>query len=138
VLQPVTISQARHVFVFPLNCPRPFWRSAEQSSNPTVSCIVGGDAEIDDAQIVFGSGTDPLLTHTDSGATIQIEGAVPAGGVRVSVGEGRAARVTGGADWSAYVAVNRPYWLVLDAARNNSFTLSAGSATIYWRDRWRV
>lgn len=138
VLQPVTISQARHVFVFPLNCPKPFWRNTEQNSNPTVSCIVGGDAEIDDAEIVFATGTGPVLTHTDTGATITIEGAVPAGGVRVYVGEGRAARVTGGADWSAYVAVNKPYWLVLDAARNNSFTLSTGSATIYWRDRWRV
>lgn len=138
VLQPVMISQARHVFLFPLNCPKPYWRAAEQSSNPAVSCIVGGDAEIDDAEVVFASGTGPILTHTDSGATIQIEGAVPGGGVRVYVGEGRAARVTGGADHSAYVKVNKPYWLVLDAARNNSFTLSTGSATIYWRDRWRV
>jgi hypothetical protein len=136
---PVTISQARHIFLFPLVCPDPFWASTTLNTvNPEPSITVGGSAPVQDATVTFPAGdTNAILTHTDSGATIQILGAVPAGGVVVSAATGHAARVTGGTDWSEFLVVNKPYVLELDPGQSNPFTYSGGAATISWRNKWR-
>lgn len=128
-----TPTQDRFTYLFPLVAPRPFWRSTSLSSTGTSPLAVGGDAPVDDAEIVFASGTDPIFTHTPSGATIQYVGSVPGGGVRVFTETGQAIRVTGGADESEFMAYNKPYILELDPGVDNAFT---GSATVEWYTKW--
>lgn len=136
---PVSISQDRATFLFPLVAPNPFWASTTlNSASPAPSIAVGGDASVHDAEITFAAGaSSPILTHTASGATIQIEGTVPSGGVLVKTITGHAERVTGGTDWSEFLANSQPYMLQLEAGATNSFTLSTGTATIAWRNKWR-
>lgn len=136
---PVTASQARHVFVYPLLAPNPFWRStALNSVSPTPSIAVGGSAPVHDAEITFAAGaSSPTLTHTNSGTTIQVTGTIPSGGVLVKTLTGFAERVTGGTDYSEFLVNSRPYMLQLEAGATNSFTLSSGTATIAWRNKWR-
>lgn len=139
MFQPVASTQDRFTFLFPFLAADPFWRSTTLNgpSSPTPSIAVGGNAPVDDAEIVFATGTDPILTHTDSGATIQIEGAVPAGGVRVYARTGWAERVTGGTDYGEFLVLGEPYVLELDPDQTNAFTLSTGTATISWRNKFR-
>jgi hypothetical protein len=140
VAAPVTVSQNRFVFLFPLLAPDPFWHSTTlNSQSPSPSISVGGNAPVDDAEIVFpAAAASPLLTHTASGATIQISGTVPSGGVRVYARTGHAARVSGGGDYSEFLVLNKNYVLELDPGATNSFTYSGGgSATIEWRNKWR-
>ena len=139
IFQPVVSTQDRFTFLFPFQAADPYWRSTTLNTgvNPVPSIAVGGNAPVDDAEITFASGTDPLLTHTASGATIQILGAVPAGGVKVFARTGWAERVTGGADWGEFLDMNMPFVLELDADATNSFTLSTGAVTIAWRNKFR-
>lgn len=141
VLQPVTISQTRFVFMFPLTAAVPFWRATAQSSDATPASVdVGGNAPVDDLWIEWVGGTNPTLTHTASGAVIGYDGgAIPAGGVRVYVGEGRAERISGGADESANITNNRDYWMELEGGATNLFSETGGSTTtLKWYDRWWV
>jgi hypothetical protein len=136
---PVAPSQNRFVFLFPLVAPNPFWASTTLNSvSPTPSIAVGGDAPVHDAEITFAAGaSSPILTHTASGATIQIQGTVPSGGVLVKTITGFAERVSGGTDYSEFLVNSKPYMLQLEAGATNSFTLSSGTATIAWRNKWR-
>lgn len=141
VLQPVRISQARHVFLFPLTLPVPSWHSTtENSQTPTPSVTVGGDFPVNDAVLEFVGGTDPVLTHTDSGAELGVQGAVPAGGVRIFIGEGRAEYISGGANATNLLTpANRRYWMSLDPGQVNAFSAVGGSTiTLKWRDQWRA
>lgn len=128
-----TPSQNRMAYLFPLVAARPFWRSTTLNSTGTSPLAVGGDAPVDDAEIVLPAGASPSFTHTASGATIQYVGTAPAGGVRVFTETGQAANVTGGADASAFMAYNKPYILELDPGVSNAFT---GTATVEWRNKW--
>lgn len=127
-------SQNRFTYLFPLVAARPFWRSTTLTTTTTSPIVVGGNAPVDDAEIVFaGGGASPIFTHTASGATIQYVGTVPAGGVRVYTETGQAARVSGGADESANVAFNKPFILELDPGVSNAYT---GTVTIEHRTKW--
>ena len=69
--------------------------------------------------------------------TIGILGTVPAGGVRVFTETMQAARVTGGTDYSQFLAApSKPYGLELDPGVSNAYTISAGTVTVEWRDKW--
>lgn len=140
---PVMTSQARHVFLFPLVAPKPFWFSTTlNSSAPTPSIAVGGSAPVDDAEIVFTAGaSSPLLTHTSSGLstapTIQVTGTIPSGGVRVRTATGHAERITGGTDYSEFLVLSKNFVLDLYPG-TQSFTYSGGgSPLIEWRNKWR-
>lgn len=139
IFQPVVSTQDRFTFLFPFLAADPFWRSTTLNTgiNPVPSIAVGGNAPVDDAEVTFASGTDPILTHTASGATIQITGAVPAGGVIVYARTGWAERLTGGTDYGEFLVMNKPFVLELDADATNSFSLSTGAVTIAWRSKFR-
>lgn len=141
VKAPVSVSQARHMFLFPLTVPVPFWRANSQSSDSTpASVTVGGDAPVDDLWIEWVGGTNPTLTHTATGATVGYDGgSIPAGGVRVYVGEGRAERISGGADESANLTADSAFWMTMTGGADNAFTETGGSTTtLKWYDRWWV
>lgn len=130
-----TPTQNRFTYLFPLVAARPFWRSTTLNSTGTSPLAVGGDEAVDDAEIVFaGGGSNPVFTHTASGATVGIIGTVPAGGVRVFTETGQVIRVTGGTDYSEFLAAPaKAYILELDPGVSNAFT---GTATVEWRDKW--
>lgn len=130
-----TPSQDRFTYKFPLKAPRPFWVGAADNANSGATLTPGGDAPIDDMIINFASGTDPRITHDDTGDYVEISGAVPAGGVRVDVGAGTVIKITGGADYSNFLRVNNPWWLELDPGAN-AVTSSAG-ITLDWFTKWR-
>lgn len=136
--QPIQSAQVWFHFLFPFNTPDPFWRIAVlNSESPTPSMVVGGNAPVSDCEIIFPAGaTDALLTHTDTGAAILMEGTVPAGGVRYFNRTGLASQITGGADYSEFVTLNKPYGIVLDEDATNAFTYSGGGAPlIEWHDK---
>lgn len=131
-------SQNFFTYLFPLVAARSFWRSTTVQSSSSSPLAIGGDAPVDDAEVVFSAGaSNPLFTHTPTGATIQYIGTVPAGGVRVYAETGQAARVSGGADESANLAgFGKAHVLSLFGGVSNAFTVSAGTATVSWRDAW--
>lgn len=140
MFQPVVATQDRFTYQFSFTCgDPPFWRSTTlQSLNPVPTLSVGGNAPVDDAEVVFTGGTDATLTHTDSGAVVALEGATPAGGVRCYINTGFAARVTGGTDWSEWFFQNQPFILEMDSSTVNAFTLTGGgSVVIEFRNKWR-
>ncbi|RKZ12615.1 hypothetical protein DRQ53_14555, partial [bacterium] len=118
LLGEATPSQARHIFTWPLHAPHPFWIGAADTANTGATLTVAGDAPIGDAVITLTSGTDGGIIHTASGASVTISGAMPAGGVEIDVGAGTCVKVTGGADWSNYLVVNKPWWFELDPGAN--------------------
>jgi hypothetical protein len=132
-----TPTQVRFSYLFPLLAARPFWRSTSQSTDSSSPIAVGGDAPVDDAAIVFSAGaSSPVFTHTATGATITYTGTVPSGGVRVFTETGQASRVSGGADESANVSFNKTYILELHPGVNNAYTISSGTVTVEWYDKW--
>ena len=134
-------SQARHIFTWPLHAPHPFWIGAADNNNATPTWTVGGDAPIRDAVIDFtGTASDPRVTHPASGAYIEIAGALPSGGIRVDIGAGTCVRISGGADWSQNLVVNKPWWMELDPGANAmAVTLASGAPTVTadWFTQWR-
>lgn len=140
VLTPVRISSTHFIFLFSLNCPTPFWRSTSQNSqNPSSPITPDGDGSIDDMWVELVGGTNASLTHTPSGATLTVDGTNPSGGVRILVGEGRAVRISGGADATDLITANRSYWMYMNGGVSNSFTVGGGTtATVKWYDHWRV
>lgn len=130
--QPIQSSQVWFHFLFPFNTPDPFWRVGSLVSvNPVPTLAVGGNAPVSDAEIVFPAGAStPLLTHTDTGAAVQLEGVVPAGGVRYFNRTGLAQRITGGTDYSEFVTLNKPYGIVLEEDATNNFTYSGGGSAL--------
>lgn len=135
--QEPTPTQARFVYLFPLVAPRPFWRSTTVQTDSSSPIAVGGDAPVDDAEVDFSAGAaSPVFTHTPSGATITYTGTVPAGGVRVFTETGQAINITGGADTSELLSYNKPYILELDPGVSNAYTISAGTVTVRWQDKW--
>lgn len=134
----ITPSQQRNVFLVTMRCPDPFWTATSQSNQSAASPItVAGNAPITDPIIQFtGTTTDAKLTHTASASYIQIDGALPAGGVQVDVGAGTCTRISGGTDYSNYLTVADEWWMELDPG-SNSFTVSGGTITVYWYNKWR-
>lgn len=132
-----TPTQNRFTYLFPLIAARPFWRSTTAQTDSTSPIAVGGDFPVDDATVTFSAGaSSPVFTHTASGATITYTGTVPAGGVTVNTLTGQAFNVTGGADCSNLVSFNKPYILELDPGVNNAYTISSGTVTVGWADKW--
>lgn len=132
-----TPTQNRFTYLFPLIAARPFWRSTTPGSATSSPIVVGGDAPVDDATVTFSAGaSSPVFTHTASGATITYTGTVPAGGVIVNTLTGQASNVSGGADCSNLVTPNKPYWLELDPGVSNAYTISSGTVTVVWADKW--
>lgn len=129
------------IFDWPLHAPAPFWIGAADTANATPTWTVAGDAPIGDAVVKFtGTATDPRVTHPASGAYIEIDGALPAGGVQVDIGEGTCTRISGGADWSNNLVVNKPWWMELDSGANTvAVTEASGTPTVVadWYTQWR-
>lgn len=128
-------TQNRMVYSWPMRAPKPFWVGAADNGNSGSTLTVAGDAPIDDMIIDFASGTDPRITHDDTGDYVEIAGAIPGGGVRVDVGAGTCVKITGGTDYSNNLRVNTPWWFELDPGAN-AVTPSAG-ITSDWFTKWR-
>lgn len=130
-------SQERHVFIFPLHAPKPFWTGAQQTATSPPTITPAGDGPIDDMVIDLVGGTDTRLTHDTSGAYVQIDGANPSGGVQIDVGAGTAVRITGGADYSSFLRVATPDWFELDPGANAVTVSGGGTASVDFNDKWR-
>lgn len=136
-----TPTQNRFTYLFPLVVARPFWRSTTVQTDSSSPIAVGGDAPVDDAEIDFSAAaSSPVFTHTSSPETVKptitYTGTVPAGGVRVFTLTGQAINITGGADCSNLVSFNKPYYLELNAGVSNTYTISSGTVTVRWQDKW--
>lgn len=133
-------SQQRHVFLWPLRAPRPFWRSTTHRTSLALGSgiTVGGNAPVDDFILRIIGGTDVTVTHNGSGAKITYEGALPAGGVETDLLTGETTRISGGADWSANVEPSNEWWMELDPGAN-AFTIGGSPTTaeadLY--DKWK-
>lgn len=141
LLADAAMSQARHVFLWPLRAPHPFWIGAADTGNTPPTLTVAGDAPIGDAVVKFtGTANGAKLTHDDSGAYIEIEGDLPTGGVVVDIGAGTCERITGGADWSQYLNPSDEWMIELDPGVNG-VTVSQVSGTptvsVDWYTQWR-
>jgi hypothetical protein len=131
-------SQSRHIFTWPLLAPQPFWIGAADINNSCASpLVVGGDAPAGNLTLEFVSGTDTKLLHNASGAYVQIAGAMPAGGVLVDVEAGTCVKITGGADYSQNLVVNKPWWMELDPGSNAVTVTPVASILASWVERWR-
>lgn len=137
MLNPSRPTSERWVHGFLLHAPEPFWRGITLNSETGTSIVVGGNAPA--APVIdFASGTDMRITHTDSGAYVQIDGAAPAGGARVDVRAGTCTKISDGTDYSANLTVNKAWWFELDGGKTNAVTKSGGgTSTVKWYDRWR-
>lgn len=134
-------TQNRFTYAWPMRAPSPFWVGAADNGNTPTTLTPAGDAPIDDMIIDFtGTADTPRLTHDDTGDYVEIDGALPSGGVRVDVGAGTVVRISGGADWSNALRVNNPWWLELDPGANAvTVTQDSGSPTVSvdWFTKWR-
>lgn len=129
-------SQANHIFTWPLHCPKPFWHGAADVDNSGATLTVGGSAPAGGITLAFSTGTDIKITHDDSGDYVQISGAAPAGGVLVNVDAGTCTQISGGADYSNNLVVNRPWWFELDPGTND-VTVTGGTVLTSWVEQWR-
>ena len=136
-----TPTQNHFTFLFPLIAARPAWYSTTTQTDSSSPIAVGGDFPVDDATVTFSAAAvSPVFTHTSSSATVKptitYTGTVPAGGVIVNTLTGQASNVTGGADCSNLVSYNKPYILELDPGASNTYTISSGTVTVAWTDKW--
>ncbi len=130
-------TQDRDVFLFPIQCPQPFWRGQARTGLTSPTITFGGNAPITDAVVDLTGGTNTRLTHTASGSYIQIDGALPAGGVRVDIGAGTCVKITGGTDYSNYLTVADPWWIEFDPGGNAVSVSGGGSVSVDGYDKWR-
>ena len=128
-------SQAQHIFTWPLHCPNPFWHGAADVNNAAPTLIVGGDAPAGNITLEFSSGTDTKIAHSTTGDYVQILGAIPSGGVFVNIEDGTCKRISGGADWSNNLVVNRPWWFELEPG-TNTVVLTGGTVLTSWSEQW--
>ncbi len=125
-------TQAQHIIGWPLRAPHPFWIGLASAQQSPTTITNGGTAPVGDAIIeVTGTVTDARLTHDDTGDYIEIAGVLPAGGVRVDVGERTCTRLTGGTDFSQNLVVNAPWWMEFDPGAN-AVTETETSGTPTW------
>lgn len=140
VLGPESVGELEWRLTFPFSVEDPpFWRSTTLSGpvSPTPSITVGGNAPVDDFEVAFSGGTNALLTHTASGRTIGLIGATPGGGVTAYPRRGVA--LQGATDHSNLLTGNHPSFFELRPGQVNAFSLSGGgTATIAWRNKWRL
>lgn len=121
----------------------PFWRQLPQVSVPgftSGTIAVGGNAPIHDMVLTFKSGTDMSLTHTASGDSVGISGAVPAAGVRVDVGAGTATNLDTGLPYEGFLTfdLSKPWmmeWPPNVAATALSLA-GGGSVDITYYNKW--
>ena len=134
-------TETSRIFSWPLQAPYPYWIGAADDANATPTWTVGGDAPVGDAVIDFtGTASGAKVTHSASGAYVQIEGALPAGGVSVDIGAGTCLRISGGADWSSNLATNKTWLMILDPGANTvAVTQDSGTPTVTadWYTQWR-
>lgn len=136
-----TPTQNRFTYLFPLIAARPFWYSTTTQTDSTSPIAVGGNAPVDDFTVTFSAAaSSPVFTLTSAATTVKptitYTGTVPAGGVIVYTETGQAANVTGGADCSNLVSFNKPYYMTLQPNTSNTFTVSSGTATVGWANKW--
>jgi len=134
-------TQDRLTYSWPMRAPRPFWVGAADDNNTGATLTVGGDAPVDDMIIdITGTTNTPRLTHDNTGDYVEIDGALPAGGVTIDVGAGTCVRISGGADYSNLLRVNTPWWMELDPGANGvTVSQVSGSPTVSvdWFTKWR-
>lgn len=136
-LSPSMPTQNRFVFGFLLYAADPFWRSTTQGSS-TGNPAVGGNAPAYPIIEFTVAGTNAKVVHDDSGASIQIDGTLPAGGVEVDCLSQTCTKISDGSDYSANLTLNRAWWMILDPDKTNTLTRSGGGTqTVKWNDRWR-
>ncbi len=144
-VEPVAPSVAtvnRLTYMYALRAPEGFWRSTTLTTDSATPVAVGGNGSVHDAVIDIdtgATGTNVVLTMTDDGATITIDGATPAGGVRVDLEAGTVTRITGGTDFHEFVSFNKPYRIILEPG-DNPFTGAGGGSGFDFKffDKYRA
>lgn len=130
-------SQARHIFTWPLHAPPPVLDRGSRHGKHR------GDV-------------DGRWRRSDRGCCHQVDwrygrrrhphrigcighdlGGDAAGGVYVDVGAGTCVKVTGGADWSNYLVVNKPWWFELDPGANAVTNTGGTTHSLDWFTQWR-
>lgn len=129
-MAPSSVTQNRLVYQYLLRVKEGFWRSTTQTVDSTSPINNGGNGPAADAVIDIdtgATGTNVVLTMTDDGATINVIGATPTGGVRVDLEAGTVTKITGGADHHEFVWFGLPYRVVLEPG-DNPFTGAGGGS----------
>lgn len=139
---PPVQTQNRFTYLYALRAPEGFWRSTTQTTDSTSPVAVGGNGSVHDAVIDIdtgATGTNVVLTMTDDGATINVIGATPAGGIRVDLETGLVTKITGGADHHEFVSFGLPYRIILEPG-DNPFSGAGGGSGFEFKffDKYRA
>lgn len=123
-----TIGQNRYDIIWPLNSPKPLWRSETLQSNAlsTGNFNPGGDAPMDDGILTMGTGASVFCAATRSGITANT-------GCVVNCGTG-VVTITGSPARGAIEPFSAR-WLHLDGGVNNAIVVS-GSVTLDHYAKW--
>ena len=136
--RPMLGSETDQTHVYMLDAPHPYWRSTTLQSGAPPTLAVGGNALVDDPVLTFTGGVDAVATHGDSGMDITVEGTIPAGGVRVDVGERTAIRISDGADWREFVTPSHARWFELYGDYTNPISVAGGGTLgVDWYNKWQ-
>lgn len=144
-VEPVVASvptQNRFTYKYVLRAPEGFWRSTTQTVDTTSPVNNGGNAPVGDAVIDIdtgATGTNVVLTMTADGATVNVIGATPAGGIRVDLEAGTVTKITGGADYHEFVWFGKPYYVILEPG-DNAFSGAGGGSgfSFAFYDKYRT
>lgn len=139
-LGPSLSTQDRLTYQYMLRVPSGSWRSTTEQSTTASPVSVGGDVPVGDAIFEIEGGTDVVWTFTDDGAAITVDGATPAGGIRIDLGAVDSfpiTRISDGSDYGEFVSFSKPYRVVLEPG-DNPYTSSGAPTTLTtrWRDRY--
>lgn len=137
---PTLQTQDRFTYQYILRVPSGSWRSTTESSATTSPVTVVGDVPIGDAIFEIVGGTNVVWTFTADGATINVVGATPAGGVRVDLGAVDAfpvTKISDGSDYGEFVWFGRKDYVVLEPGAN-AYTSTGGPTTLTtrWKERY--
>lgn len=136
LIESETIGEVEWRLVWPLKvADPPFWKSTTLNTgiNPVPTVVVGGNAPADDVEVTFSDG-DMTLTHTASGRMVGLAGAPSGGTLNCRTG----AVANGGTSLSQYLINSHEDLLQLDGGETNAFSVSGGTVTIAWRNKWRL
>lgn len=126
VIVGVTSTAPRRRQAIQLKTRWPFWSEEAQRTSLT-DFTLAGTAPVADAVMVITSGTDVKVTHDQTGDFVQIDGATPAGGIKIDCGTKLATYVTGGASADPVVTRSAAYWFQFWPG-SNTFTITGGGS----------
>ena len=141
-LEPMAVQDSLGIMravILDFNIPSGFWRAQTQRTSLGFSggnITVNGTAPVNDMVIRILTGTSPVFTHTASGRTLTIAGAVPASGVDIDVGTRLVTKVSDGSAYDNFFTPSDDYWMEWRPG-TVALTLSSGTANLYWYDKYQ-